>query len=609
MTMLDFPSSPTLGETYGDWIWDGEKWTGNLPQAPGAFSYTTAAFNIPVVGSPVSVPVEQIAWVGTGMVVFISGMYGAVQDAANDVLTLLRISAGSAGTDEAITNVTIPAGTLVTAGGWPGPAGPPGPALPVVSLQPSVPTSADLPTTGNRPGDGRIAEDTGDLWIWDGTQWYNTGPLGGVPGPPGPPFTPPTTGTGDVFVLQTGAQLLNPTLMTATLGSGTTVLAGMSLSGGLTVDSLTASGTITGQGQINAVGNIVSTGNIIASNGSSIPSFTLLGPSSSFYAMGATAGYLIFGVGSAVTGGLVSSLMTMDSNGNVAISTGALAVQGASTFNTNLSVTGNFTVNGQTTLGGVLAANGSGANNFQGPCYFNGVDSNGNSIVVQGGNIECTDGITVSGHLSSGFGAQILTPVLIAQTASNQSANLMLGMNLATWQVVVNGDGSFGFWQGNPGTNQWVNILPGGNTYFNGAVYMNVSSFINGDFTPGSNGNWNCGAISNAWSNVYSYNYPSPSDARLKKNVHVAPAGALDVVDKVVVRQFNYNQEPEGAPQHRGVMATELQAALPSGEAAVMVGDDEKKTLSVNLPDMIGLLWQAMQELSTRLTTLEGRVS
>jgi hypothetical protein len=73
-----------------------------------------------------------------------------------------------------------------------GPQGPPGSSVVITG---SVPTSDDLPT-GLGPADagkGWLAEDTGHLWVWDGTQWVDAGVISGPPGPQGPegPQGPP----------------------------------------------------------------------------------------------------------------------------------------------------------------------------------------------------------------------------------------------------------------------------------------------------------------------------------------------------------------------------------------------------------------------------------
>jgi hypothetical protein len=61
-----------------------------------------------------------------------------------------------------------------------------GPAGAGVSIKGSVATQADLPNLGNAPGDGLIAQDTGHLWVWDGTAWNDSGNIRGPVGPQGP---------------------------------------------------------------------------------------------------------------------------------------------------------------------------------------------------------------------------------------------------------------------------------------------------------------------------------------------------------------------------------------------------------------------------------------
>ena len=73
--------------------------------------------------------------------------------------------------------VTAPMG-LRGPPGPPGADGEPGKDGTSVSIVGSVPTSASLPT-GLGPedaGDGYIADDTGDLWVWSGTSWSNVRP-------------------------------------------------------------------------------------------------------------------------------------------------------------------------------------------------------------------------------------------------------------------------------------------------------------------------------------------------------------------------------------------------------------------------------------------------
>lgn len=83
----------------------------------------------------------------------------------------------------------------VTTCDLPGPPGPPGQQGPAgqpgqsVRIMGSVPTASDLDPTNPdlQVGDGYIAEDTGHLWVFDGTQFIDCGNITGPQGPPGTP--------------------------------------------------------------------------------------------------------------------------------------------------------------------------------------------------------------------------------------------------------------------------------------------------------------------------------------------------------------------------------------------------------------------------------------
>jgi hypothetical protein len=99
---------------------------------------------------------------------------------------------------EGATGATGPAGAQGPAGpegptGATGPQGPAGVDGTGVNIKGSVPTAADLPETGNEVGDGWITQDTGHLWVWDGTDWVDAGEIRGPAGPTGPtgPTGPP----------------------------------------------------------------------------------------------------------------------------------------------------------------------------------------------------------------------------------------------------------------------------------------------------------------------------------------------------------------------------------------------------------------------------------
>lgn len=85
---------------------------------------------------------------------------------------------------------------LAGPGGVQGPAGPTGPAGPAgegFTPKGQVPTVGDLPPSGNHLGDAYTVQSSGHMYVWDGAQWVDMGPIG-IQGPPGPQG--PTGATG-----------------------------------------------------------------------------------------------------------------------------------------------------------------------------------------------------------------------------------------------------------------------------------------------------------------------------------------------------------------------------------------------------------------------------
>jgi hypothetical protein len=122
------------------------------------------------------------------------------------------------------------------------------------------------------------------------------------------------------------------------------------------------------------------------------------------------------------------------------------------------------------------------------------------------------------------------------------------------------------------------------------AIYPTTNNFIS------------CGEPGSAWFQVAAYAFPNESDPRLKQDMTPAPAGALDKVQSLGVHQFRYKTDPTRR-LHVGFNANELETLHPH---AVFIGKDEAGTKAINLPDMIALLWQAVQELAARVEALEA---
>lgn len=98
--------------------------------------------------------------------------------------------AGATGATGA-TGVAGPAGATGPAGptgatGATGPAGATGPPGSSINVKGTVATSSALPSSGNTLNDAYVTNDTGHLWVWNGTVWVDLGLFRGPVGPIGP---------------------------------------------------------------------------------------------------------------------------------------------------------------------------------------------------------------------------------------------------------------------------------------------------------------------------------------------------------------------------------------------------------------------------------------
>jgi hypothetical protein len=287
--------------------------------------------------------------------------------------------------------------------------GPVGPAGPGITLLGTVPTSSDLPGTGNNMGDAYITEDTGDIWVWNGSAWFNAGPMQGPQGPPGPAgptgpqgpaFDPNTTGTGTTFVLN-----LTPTIAQPQITGPVPVTGNMTVSGTLGVSGVTTINAgqtalvVTGpsgggsgsfSGDLTVGNNITAgTGASIAGTGITYPGNAYPGHSISFGWDGTNLQASVDGTGTPgallpQSGGTITGSLTVDgqvNTPNVWISN-TLYTNYINTNNSSmLTVWPNTTVNGNLTVNGnQVTINGSGnpvlwitnTGNGQGAGFWNG---------------------------------------------------------------------------------------------------------------------------------------------------------------------------------------------------------------------------------------------
>jgi hypothetical protein len=128
-----------------------------------------------------------------------------------------------------------------------------------------------------------------------------------------------------------------------------------------------------------------------------------------------------------------------------------------------------------------------------------------------------------------------------------------------------------------------------------------------------------CGAPGLAWNAVCAYDFAQQSDPRGKRDVAMAPPGALDKVKALDVITYRNVEPPPYEPpkgvetsklprpnydRHRiGFDASEIQKIYPDAASV----DESGAATGYSLADMNALLWQAVQELSAKVAALEAR--
>jgi hypothetical protein len=101
----------------------------------------------------------------------------------------------------------------------------------------------------------------------------------------------------------------------------------------------------------------------------------------------------------------------------------------------------------------------------------------------------------------------------------------------------------------------------------------------------------NLGSATLGFNNVYSYNYTSLSDFRLKKNIADLSYGLKEVL-KLRPVSYLWKKRPEDGLA-LGLIAQEIRKVIPE---VVTEGTDEEKTLAVKYSELIPVLIKAIQE-------------
>ena len=290
------------------------------------------------------------------------------------------------------------------------------------------------------------------------------------------------------------------------------------------------------------------------------------------WAFDLAGGYLAYSVSTNTTAGSAASLsekLRIDSSGNVGIGT----TSGGAKLNIQSGSAAWFTIGA-----------GSTAASF-GAFYKGGTTTNIGYIGTDGGGI-------VGGGTGDNFGIRAETDLILMAGASERARITSAGLLQAN---AISSVGSSGMPSTVSGNAVWVGgfaspasgrILIGDGTGWQFYISSRNSGTTTDRFTFGDTGNFT------ASGNVTAY-----SDARLKKNV-VTIDGALALVEKM--RGVRYDRIDSGKAGI-GVIAQEMQEVVPEVV-------HEGKNLSVAYGNLVGVLIEAVKELSGEVKALSARV-
>ena len=117
-----------------------------------------------------------------------------------------------------------------------------------------------------------------------------------------------------------------------------------------------------------------------------------------------------------------------------------------------------------------------------------------------------------------------------------------------------------------------------------------------------------CGSGGNAWYQCAAYSYPGSSDLRLKTNNQPLPDDCLALVQAIKPQRFCWRKGPDPERVHWGFIAQEVAAAMSAAGhefGGHYIGDDENKTQSLDINELVAILWKAFQELTLRIDKME----
>jgi len=205
----------------------------------------------------------------------------------------------------------------------------------------------------------------------------------------------------------------------------------------------------------------------------------------------------------------------------------------------------------------------------------------GSSILSVTGDIYSTS--------TSQFGSTLVGTVFISST---QYA--MIGSNSTSRGIAICRDGSGSFPD--------FRINGDGTCRINGQLTTG-SGIINGGnlYSSASSGSHYCGLSNHRWHTVYGVNSNFSSDQTLKKNIKTSDLG-IDFINSLNPVKFNWKKSFQDDTQnHYGFLAQEI---VKTALADSVSGDEGE--MGMNYSELIAPIVKAIQELSDKITALEG---
>jgi hypothetical protein len=315
-----------------------------------------------------------------------------------------------------------------------------------------------------------------------------------------------------------------------------------------------------------------STGQVLKTNGTSVYWGTA--------ASGGGGGGFANGQSISVLNFIVTGNSTLGGANKTTTATGLVTVTGRQTISQNLYVSGNTVlgdptnISERTTINGTLFANGN-------------ISLNGNTVIgAAGKTANVTGWFGVNGRATVGTNLFIAGNTTVKGLVANGSlgtANFVLKTNGTTtfWGAAASGGGATLSNETASATTHY----PAMSTTSSGSWTSAIVSTTKLYFTP-STGQLNATIFN------------SLSDKRVKKNIKTVD-NALDTVNNMRGVRFNWKETDTPSI---GLIAQEVQKSLPE-----LVHKGDNGEMSVNYGGLVGVLVEAIKELSERIEKLEGK--